>query len=337
VPITHGNTAAYFDVLDERYDFSPADVFSHTFDLVFDCAMFDLFGAWGVGASVVSVPPVAYRDLRSFAAEQGLTVWFSTPSSIDLVRRLGGMAPGALPTLRRSLFAGEALRCRDAADWQAAAPGSTVENLYGPTELTISISHHRWDPERSPDLGVHGGIPIGAVHPGHAHLLLGPDGLPCAEDKGELCVAGPQLMPGYLDPEDDRGRFLRHDGRVWYRTGDRVLRRAGGELAYLGRMDAQVQVQGWRVELAEIDHALAACTGVDQAVAVDVTERGGTTGLVAFYTGTRVPPAELARELRALLPDKLVPRRFEHLADLPLNANRKINRSALRERAATHR
>lgn len=93
-------------------------------------------------------------------------------------------------------------------------------------------------------------------------------------------------------------------------------------------------MQGWRVELAEVDHALAACAGVDQAVAVDVTA-DGVTELVAYYTGTApVASGELARALRERLPDKLVPRRFEHLADLPLNANRKIDRAELRDRAA---
>lgn len=333
VPITHGNATHYFRLQDARYDFTPLDVFSQTFDLVFDCAMFDLFSAWGAGACAVGVPPEAYRDLPSFLAEGGLTVWFSTPSGIALIRRLGGLAPAAMPTLRWSLFAGEALRCRDAADWQRAAPGSVVENLYGPTELTITITAHRWHPETSPGLGAHGGVPIGAVHPGHRHLLLDAYGRPSSEDEGELCVSGPQLTPGYLDQEDGRGRFLRYDSRTWYRTGDRVRRNGNGELAYLGRTDTQVQVGGWRVELAEIDHALSACDGVEQAVAVDVPV-DGVVELVAFYTGRPTAPAQLARGLRERLPGKLIPRRFEHLGDLPLTSNRKIDRSALRARAA---
>ena len=130
----------------------PDDRFSQSFDLNFDCAMFDLFCAWGAGASVHPVPPAAYRDVPAFVAERGLTVWFSTPSAITLVRRTGRLSPAAMPSLRWSFFAGEALHAADAVDWQAAAPGSTLENIYGPTELTVTITGHRWSPQTSPGL-----------------------------------------------------------------------------------------------------------------------------------------------------------------------------------------
>ncbi|RBQ20840.1 D-alanine--poly(phosphoribitol) ligase [Spongiactinospora rosea] len=324
VPITHGGTAHYFGLLDDRYDFTPADVFSQTFDLNFDCAMFDVFCAWGAGGSVVAVPPQAYRRMPEFVAGQGLSVWFSTPSAIALVRRTGGLSPGSMPELRWSFFAGEALTCADAADWQAAAPQSTLENLYGPTELTVTISAHRWAGEESARLSVNGVVPIGTIHDGHDHLIV----------DGELCVAGPQLTPGYVDPADDEGRFLSRDGRRWYRTGDRVRELPGGTLLYLGRLDGQVQVHGLRVELAEIDHALRGCAGVTDAVTVGVTNGGGVE-LVAFYTGTPSSTARLAEQLGRVLPAGMIPRRFRHLDDLPLNHNRKVDKGELRGLAAT--
>ncbi|MCT2585120.1 AMP-binding protein [Actinophytocola gossypii] len=331
VPITHGSLAHYFRLLDERYDFGPDDVFSQTFDLNFDCAMFDLFCAWGAGARLLRVPGGAYRELPAFLAEHRVSVWFSTPSSVSLVRRLGGLTPGALPSLRWSFFAGEALRCQDAEDWQAAAPGSSVENLYGPTELTITVSRHRFTPE-STRLAANGVVPIGALHDGHEQLIVGPDGEQAGAE-GELWVSGPQLTPGYLDPADGTGRFVERDGRVWYRTGDRVRPAESGELLYLGRLDSQVQVHGWRVELAEIDHALRGCPGVDDAVTLDTTA-GGETELVVFYTGERRAPVAFSRALRDVLPLRLVPRHYRHLADLPLNGNRKVDRPALRALAA---
>jgi amino acid adenylation domain-containing protein len=331
VPITHGNTDHYFRLLDDRYDFTPGDIFSQTFDLNFDCAMFDLFCAWGAGASVAVIPPQAYRDMPSYLAERRLTVWFSTPSSIGLLRRMGALSPGSMPGLRWSFFAGEALTCADAADWQLAAPNSAVENLYGPTELTVTITGHRWSAVTSPPLSANGIVPIGAVHPGHDHLLIGADGEP-TDEEGELVITGPQMTAGYLDPADDEGRFLHRDGRSWYRTGDRVRRHPGGELAYLGRLDSQVQVQGWRVELAEIDHALRACTGVDDGVVV-VREVDGVTELVAFYTGEQTTAVALSRQLRRRLPDRMVPRHYHRLAEFPLNSNRKVDRKKLRGHA----
>ncbi|KJE21278.1 AMP-binding enzyme C-terminal domain/AMP-binding enzyme [Frankia torreyi] len=327
VVITHGATDHYFGLLDARYDFGPDDVFSQTFDLNFDCALFDVFNAWGAGASLLAVPPHAYRELPAFVREHRVTVWFSTPSAIGLVRRMGGLGPGTMPGLRWSLFAGEALQCRDAADWQQAAPGSALENLYGPTELTITIAAHRWSAQRSPRLAVNGVVPIGTLHAGHEHLLLDSDGGP-AWHEGELCVTGPQMSPGYLDPGDDHGRFVARGGRRWYRTGDRVRRVGGGELAYLGRSDSQVQVQGWRIELAEVEHALRTYAPVRDAVAVGLP-RGGRTELVVFYTGPPVPPVEFARSLREVLPDGVIPRHYHRVEEFPLNANRKVDRARL--------
>ncbi|MDQ1293931.1 MAG: hypothetical protein QG608_1814 [Actinomycetota bacterium] len=334
VRITQAGLSHYFGLLDDRYDFTPQDVFSQTFDLNFDCAMFDLFSAWGAGGCLVRVPASAYRDLPAYCTAQGLTVWFSTPSTIALVRRMGRLREGSMPTLRWSFFAGEALGCREAVDWQAAADRSVLENLYGPTELTITITAHRWNGEGSQALSVNGGVPIGRLHEGHSALVLDdrdrcvPEG-----DPGELCIAGPQLTPGYVDPTDGEGRFLERDGLVWYRTGDRVRRTPEGELLYLGRADGQVQVHGWRIELAEIEHAVRGLAGVEQAVAV-AAPAGDGLELVVFHTGSAVPATDLVRGLRAVLPDGMIPRRFVHLPELPLNSNRKTDRRALTVRGA---
>ncbi|MFE0516405.1 AMP-binding protein [Streptomyces sp. NPDC058964] len=333
VPTTHRATDSYFRTLRARYGFGPDDVFTQTFDLTFDCAMFDLFCAWGAGGRVVPLPMRAYRALPEFLAEERVTVWFSTPAAIALARRSGALAAGALDGLRWSLFAGEPLHRHDAEAWQAAAPHSTVENLYGPTELTITVTAHRLSPATPAERYVNGVVPIGPVYGSLDHVLLGPDGS-TGGDEGELCVTGPQMFSGYLDPAEDEGRFLDHDGRRWYRTGDRVRRWPDGEIAYLGRADDQVQVQGWRVELSEVSHAVRALDGVEDAVTVAVPV-DGSHELVAFYTGRASQGALLAKELSADLPKAMVPRLLTHLDEFPMNANRKIDRSALRSRALT--
>lgn len=232
-----------------------------------------------------------------------------------------------MPGLRWSFFAGEALTVRDTADWRAAAGNSVTENLYGPTELTITVAGYRWDDEESPRIAVNGVVPIGAVHEGHEYLLIDEN----EAGEGELAIAGPQLTPGYLDPADEKGRFLDRDGQRFYRTGDRVRRLGGDDLAYLGRLDSQVQVLGWRVELTEVEHALETC-GV-QAVALGVQGDAGTE-LFVFYTGPQRPVIELVRALRAVLPEGVIPRRYEHVEEFPLNSNRKIDRKTLAARAA---
>lgn len=322
VPVLHRNVDAYLAYVHERYRFTAADVFSGTFDLTFDLAMFDLFCAWGSGGTLVCVPPKAFFGLADFVAAHGITVWFSSPSVVSLVRRRG-LAPGSLRSLRVSLFCGEPLLGRDAADWQAAADGSIVENLYGPTELTISCSQHRWDPEVSPGCCVNGVVPIGSLYPGLAYVLVDPETGPGAES-GELCVTGSQMFSGYLDPCDDTGRFLEHAGRRWYRTGDLVRLQPDGELAYLGRRDHQVKIRGVRVELAEVEWGLRRCRGIQDAVAV--VHEGE---LFAFYLGERRPVPALNEELAAFFPRYLIPQIFHHLEQFPLNANRKTDRPAL--------
>lgn len=332
VRLTHGNLYHYHQGMDARYDFGPQDVFSHVFELNWDATLFDAWFAWGAGATLVPVPPHAYRDLAGFITEQAITVWFSTPSTASLVRRMGGFAPAALPTLRWSFLGGEAVHFEDANEWQRAASNSALVILYGPTEFTITITDHRWEPSLSEKYGVNGVAPLGRVYAGHDYVLREDDGT-FSPEEGELCLTGPQITPGYVDPADGEGRFLDHDGRRWYRTGDRVRRVENGELVYLGRVDSQVQVQGVRVELDEVDHAVRSCDGIVDVHTTAASGPDGMTQLVVFYTGIRTSPVELTRKLRELLTPGMLPRHFVHLDALPLNANRKTDRPVLARRA----
>ena len=268
VPITHGNTAHYFQLLAGRYDFTPDDVFSQTFDLTFDCAMFDLFCAWAAGGHRGGRAAARVRRPAPLPGRAGdhrvvLHPQRDLPGTQDGRARRGGDAHPALELLRRR--SAEVRGRRPTGSGPRARPPWRTSTA--PTELTITITGHRWSGETSPGRCVNGLSPIGTVHPGHGHLLVGEDGR-TVHDEGELWITGPQLTPGYLDPADDKGRFVERDGRTWYNTGDRVRVADNGELVYLGRADAQVQVHGWRVELAEIDHAVRGVAGVVDAVTV---------------------------------------------------------------------
>ena len=173
VQITHANLAWFFAELEARYGFDPDDVFSQVFDPAFDCAIFDLFAAWGAGATLVSVPPGAYRAMTDFVTESGITVWYSTPAAISVVARRGGLAAKSMPTLRLSTFAGDALKAADAAAWQQAAPEAILDNLYGPAETTITCTVYRWSPDASPSECLNDIVPIGRLHSGHEYLLRG--------------------------------------------------------------------------------------------------------------------------------------------------------------------
>jgi amino acid adenylation domain-containing protein len=328
--ITHANLDHYFRELEARYSFGPDDVFSQIFDPAFDCAIFDLFAAWGAGGTLVSVPGPAYRAMTDFVTAEGITVWYSTPAAISVVARRSGLGPKSMPTLRLSTFAGDALMAADAAAWQEAAPESILDNLYGPAETTITCTVYRWSQESSPAECVNGIVPIGGLHSGHEYMLLDSSGHEAAE--GDLCVSGPQVTPGYLDPEDGRERFLVRGSRRWYRTGDRMRVADNGNLLFLGRADNQVQIQGWRTELAEIDHHVRRCAGVREAVTV-AAGIDGRLQLVVFYTGVPTTSAEFARQLLKALPQQMLPRYYEHLDEMPLSVNKKVDRPALKQRA----
>ena len=330
VPVSHGNVDHFLAFNQQRYGFTPDDVCSQTFAATFDLAMFDMFMAWGAGATLESTPVHAFVALPEFIARKKMTVWFSVPSAVSVARRRGALTPGSMPSLRWSLFCGEALMRQDAEDWQAAASRSVLENLYGPTELTIACSTYRWTPGQSPAQCVNDVVPIGAVYPALRQVLIDPSGQP-GPAEGELCVTGPQMFSGYLDPRDDENRFLEHDGRRWYRTGDRV-RLDGGVLRYLGRVDHQVKIRGYRVELAEIEHAARALPGMAQVAAVPVRYKG-IVELAMFYADSALTPEEVIVALARALPDYMVPRWAWRLDGMPLNANRKVDRRALADLA----
>jgi acyl-coenzyme A synthetase/AMP-(fatty) acid ligase len=256
------------------------------------------------------------------------------------MRKKGFLKPGNFPSLRLSLFCGEPLPLASAQAWQEAAPNSIVENLYGPTELTIACLLHRWDPERSPGLGVNGMVPIGRPYPGLGAVLLDERLRPVSgSEPGELCVCGPQTVPGYWqDDAKTAERFVTvqvspSTAVRFYRTGDRAARLDTGDYVYLGRVDHQIKVLGHRVELGEIEAALRDDPAVVEAIAVGWPVEDGTAqGIVAFVSGSGIDSAALLTRVRSRLPDYMTPREIRLVETMPLNANGKIDRNALRDR-----
>ncbi|MFF4501683.1 AMP-binding protein [Streptomyces sp. NPDC001401] len=326
VSVTHASACHFLTVVCERYGLTARDVFSQTFSLTFDLAFFDLFAAWSCGGTLVYVHSAALARVARVVEREGLTVWFSVPGAIQLARRSGALDPCSMPSLRWSLFCGEPLLAADAAAWQRAASGSTVENLYGPTELTIACTAYRWDPAREEE-GAHGIVPIGELFPGLESILLAESDEPATE-QGELCVTGPQMFSGYLDPADDEGRFFYHDGRWWYRTGDLVRRSSHAGLIFLGRTDLQIKIRGYRIEPAEVEHHLRLLPGVEDVIVLALGE-GAARSLVAFCAGSDLDSARLESQLREELPAYMVPRRYVVLDRLPVNERGKTDRKAL--------
>lgn len=342
VPIRHDNVLPYLRHAVRRYQVDPDSRLSQTFDLTFDPSVFDLFAAWGTGATAV-VPRPGHRPLPvDYVNQREITHWFSVPSVIAIAKRTRRLPRHSMPRLRWSVFIGEPLTLEQAAAWRDAASGSVVENLYGPTELAVGCAEYRLprDPANWPRT-VNGTVPIGRIYPHLDHVLVDERGE--VGEEGELCVRGQQRFSGYLRAIDDADRFVHVTGAVavraragapldeslYYRTGDRV-RVEEGQLIHLGRVDQQVKLSGYRVEPGEIEAVLRGHAGVDDAVVVVEADQNGTSGLHAVHAGQPVAGSELDALCRRTLPPYMVPRSYHHLPVLPLNSNGKVDRAAVR-------
>lgn len=323
IPIRHSNVLAYLGHVVPRYAIGPGARLTATFSLTFDLSVHDLFAAWTSGATLVLPRGREYLMPSAYVAGRAVTHWFSVPSAIRAGGRLGGLRPGSMPGLRWSLFCGEQLTLGDARQWAAAAPGSVLENLYGPTELTIACAQYRLprDPAAWPRTP-NGTVPIGDTYP-HLRSRIGAG--------GELLVAGPQRFGGYLDPTLNQGRFLDDHGRpipaspqAWYATGDRVSGE-DGELVHLGRVDRQVKVNGFRIELAEVEHLLRGFPDITAAHAAVLRGDGGVRLAAAVETTHPYDPAGLTRQMRKDIPSHLVPARLLVLDRFPLSPNGKVD------------
>jgi amino acid adenylation domain-containing protein len=331
VLVRQANVVAFLDAVAARYDLNETDRLSQLFDLTFDLSAFDMFAAWQAGACVCC--PEAGQLLRpsEFVRESDLTVWFSVPSTAMFLDRLGGLKPDTYPSLRLSLFCGEALSAELADAWARAAPNSVVENLYGPTEATIACTAHRWQPGSV--AAANGFVPIGEPM-GATESRVVDETLRAVGDgeAGQLLLGGPQVVDGYWD---DAGATARSfvtmpGGGHGYLTGDRVLRpQDGGPLEYLGRLDSQIKILGHRVELEEVEAVLREEARADAIAVGWPLTPSGAAGIVAFIASSSVETVRLRRALSERLPEYMVPRELRLVGELPLNANGKRDRKAV--------
>ncbi len=336
VMVAHRNIERFLKVVTERYNFGPDDRFSHLFETTFDLSLLDLFAPWSLGACLC-VPDERGRMLPAqYVRDSQISVWFSVPSAALLMKNMRLLDPGSFPGLRVSLFCGEALPVPVAEAWKLAAPSSLVENIYGPTELTLACTAYPID-ERLRAQAMNEVVPIGDPFPGMRAKVVDPDLREVSPgETGELLMAGPQVALGYWrDPDKTAAAFVVPPGEseTFYRTGDRVRRPAadGEPLIFLGRIDHQVKIRGHRVELGEVEAAVMSEAQVDTAVAIGwpLTSAGCAEGIVVWIEGQQAPDRSVQRRLRERLPRYMVPKQILAVPKFPLNQNGKIDRKAL--------
>ncbi|WP_306325768.1 non-ribosomal peptide synthetase, partial [Streptomyces venezuelae] len=304
----------------------------------FDVSVWEFFWALTEGATVVLARPDGHRDpeyLAGLIAGQAVTTTHFVPSMLAAFVQVMETAPDApdwTASLRRVFCSGEALTGADARRWWELTARSgrapvPLHNLYGPTEAAVDVTFFPYEGGTEP------AVPIGRpvwntrLHVLDPFLRPVPDGVP-----GELYLAGVQLARAYHDrPGLTAERFVADPsgapGERMYRTGDLVRRRADGAVEYLGRTDRQVKIRGNRVELGEIETALAALTGVARA-AVTVRD-GALVGYAVPAPGAAPTGEDLHAALGGALPAAMVPSAVVVLAELPLTPSGKLDQNAL--------
>jgi amino acid adenylation domain-containing protein/non-ribosomal peptide synthase protein (TIGR01720 family) len=314
------------------------EVFMQIAPVGFDASTFEIWGALLNGAALAVHPPhlPAPAELGEFIRTHGVTTAWLTTALFNQVVDAG---PAHLSSLRRILTGGETASPPLMARALEALPGLEIVHCYGPTENTTFTTTHvvtRGEAEA-------GTIPIGRPIANTSAYVLDGRMVPCGIGiPGELFTGGVGVAHGYLRrPALTAERFLPDPfaaipGARMYRTGDRARWREGSGglvLEFLGRLDEQVKVRGFRIEPGEVEAALLAHPGV-RAAAVAARDDGRGRQLVAYVTGDAIDAAALRAHLAAALPPYMVPAAFVTLDALPLTANGKLDRAALPAPAA---
>ena len=348
VMIRHGGLASY--VLATRRDLAltPADRMLQFASLSFDASAEEIFCCLASGAALILRNDAMLAGAPAFlgaCASWGVTVCdLPTVFWQELVERVDAGEAAWPPSLRLLVFGGErALPERVARLRRQLGPAARVINSYGPTEVTVAATSHAVHGEPDGPPRPLRELPIGRPLPGaRAYVLDGarelcPPGIP-----GELAIGGETLARGYLGRPDLTARtflpdpFAGRSGARMYTTGDLARHRLDGweegALEYLGRIDRQVKLRGYRIELAEIEGVLAQHPAVAEA-AVGIDERrAGERALVAWWAARPregATAAELRGFLKERLPEPAVPSLFARLPVLPRNASGKLDRRAL--------
>jgi amino acid adenylation domain-containing protein len=322
----------------EYAHFGPDEVFLQLAAAAFDPSTFEIWGALLNGGQLAVAPPgaLSVEELGAVLARHGVT---TLTLAAGLFEQVVDARVEVLRPLRQLLVGGDVLSPRHVRRVLTALPGLRLINGYGPTEGTTLTCCHAVTSAPPPGRSVPIGRPIAntRVYVLDRHLRPVPIGV-----SGELWIAGDGLARGYVDrPELTAERFVVHrlsealEERL-YRSGDLVRWLRDGTLEFLGRLDDQVKVRGFRVELGEIEAVLVLHPRVRESVVVARRTPDGGRNLVAYVVG---PGPEDSRELHVFLsrklPEYMIPAAFVALERLPLTPNGKVDRRALPEPEAS--
>lgn len=300
----------------------------------FDLSVMDLYTALYTGGTIYTVDKKAQNNMAELIKtlrEGDITVWVSTPSFADICMSNPEYNQELIPSLETFMFCGETLTVETASRLRQRFPGRNIVNLYGPTEATVAVTAMEIKDDMLKSAKA---LPVGAAHEGTEIFIRREDGVLSAEneERGEIVISGNTVSPGYFhDPDKTKEVFL---PRSKYRTGDEGYLK-DGVLHYVGRMDLQIKMHGYRIELGDIESNLVTLPEVQAAAVLPKYKDGKIRSLVGFVVPSEKPESgmeaakRIKQEMKKLLPEYMIPKKIKFVDHLPVTANGKTDRKVL--------
>ena len=335
VQITRGNVAAFMDSFWKTgINITEEDRCLQVFDLTFDVSVQSYLVALTRGACVYTVPygQVKYLYAASLIQEHKITFGAMAPSMLTYLRPYFDEFDAT--SMRTTILTAEACPIDLMEDWYRCAKNTEIYDFYGPTEATIYCTYYKLT-RGGNNLSLNGIISIGKPLANVQAIIIREDGLLVeGQEKGELCVAGEQVTPGYWNnPEKNESSFFVHDGLRYYHTGDLCYWEETGDIMYSGRIDQQAKIQGFRVELGEIEHHAREFYNKEyRVVAIAFDNAQKLTEIALFVESAEQDAQALLTHLRSKMPHYMIPSRIIYEPTFPLNKSEKIDRNTLKSK-----
>jgi len=337
VPISNKNLSSFVsNFLSTGFDVDKEDRCLQMFELTFDVSISSFLIPLLKGACVYTVPEgIKYVEVLKLIHTHKLTAIQMVPSIIRLGRSL--IKRMNFPWMKKCILTGEATSIDLISDWQKCAPNAILYNFYGPTEATIFCSYYELP--RSGFKSYNGLLTIGKAM-GNTKLLIVDDqnNEAAVDQKGELLISSFQLTTGYLNnASKNEQSFIKinpHDSATYYRSGDLCYKDCDGDIMYCGRLDNQIKIQGFRVELGEIEFLVEEKFKFNNVV-VAFENNLSLIKLVLVLEAPQIVDSDkktqITEYLKTKLPDYMMPSKITCRPEFPLNSNGKTDRKKIKE------
>lgn len=331
VQLCRRNLSSFVHSFLKIYEMTEEDRCLQAFDLSFDLSIMSYLIPLLRGACVYTVPidAIKYSYIAGLIEDEKLTFALMAPSTIRYLKPYFDEIDCS--SLRYSLFCGEALYSELTEEWSKCASNAIIDNVYGPTEDTIFCSTYRYVREGH-NKSYNGVLSIGKPMANCQMEIFNEQQQICpAGELGELCLAGDQLTIGYYNNAMKNAEsFFVQDSTRWYRSGDLCFKDEDGDIMYSGRMDHQAKIQGFRVELGEIEYHAREFLQDKNVVCMAFDNKDGLTEIAIFIESEEFATDEMVSYMCTKMPQYMVPTRWIFIPEFPLNANSKTDRKKLK-------